>query len=114
MFLCRYKQRCDRHERATQPIGKKHDLSYVKKGKIQMKKHENLWRKVVALLLCLVMASAMAACGGTEPDEDLYNAGNGNTASTGTLDDDSVVVIPGGNGEGTGNGYGVRRRNLFP
>ena len=71
-----------------------------------MKKHENLWRKAVALLLCLVLASTMVACGGTEPDEDLYNSGNGNTTSTATPDDDSVVVIPGGNGEGTGNGNG--------
>ncbi len=68
-----------------------------------MKKHENLWRKVLAVLLCLAMVSALAACGGTS-EEDLYNTGDqnnsGNGATAGT-DDDSVVVIPGGNGQGT-------------
>ena len=72
-----------------------HDLSYVKKGKIQMKKHENLWRKAVALLLCLVMASTIVACGGKAPEEDLYNSNpTGSTVPTGKDDDDSVVVIP--------------------
>ena len=85
----------------------KYTSSYIKKGKIQMKKHENLWRKVVALLLCLALASTIAACGGTEPEEDLYNSDNssGNATSPGTDDDDSVVVIPSGNDQGTdGNG----------
>ena len=72
-----------------------------------MKKHENLWRKVVALLLCLALASTIVACGGTEPEDDLYNSDNssGNATSPGTDDDDSVVVIPSGNDQGTdGNG----------
>lgn len=86
-----------------------------------MKKYENLLYKVIALLLCLVMATALVACeGDTDPTVDLYNPESSAPSSTpsepdyivgdddgdefGDDDDDSVTIIPGGSGSGSGSG----------
>ncbi len=97
-----------------------------------MKNYENLLHKVVALLLCLVMATTLVACGNDpKPTEDLYNpvttapsettkpsgtdetteptylVGDDDGGEFGDDDDDSVIIIPGGNaGTGTGTGNG--------
>ena len=71
-----------------------------------MKKHETLWRKVIALLLCLALAGTIVACGDTEPEEDLYNSETENVTATEGVDDDSVVIIPDADTEGEGNGEG--------
>ena len=95
-----------------------------------MKKHANLFRRTVALLLCLMMLVSFAACG-EDPDAgaDLYNPGTTETKPTegdsdkentkptyqvgddtddefGDDDDDYIQIDPTGTGSGSGNGNG--------
>ena len=77
------------------------------KGKVNMRKNEKLLRRVLALILCLVMAAMIAACGNTDPNVDLYDPDGTkpteNNTPTQPEDDDSVVIIPGNEG-GSGSG----------
>ena len=74
-----------------------------------MRKNEKLLRRVLALILCLVMAAMIAACGNTDPNVDLYDPDGTkpteNNTPTQPEDDDSVVIIPGNEG-GSGSDDG--------
>ena len=71
-----------------------------------MRKYETLLRKTIALLLCLAMATMIAACGAAEPEEDLYNSEAAvptENMEAAESDDDSVVIITDGEGAESGN-----------
>ena len=72
-----------------------------------MRKNENLLRRVIAMLLCLVMATMLVACGDPETEEDLYGSDATTPSETNepkeTTDDDSVVIIPDDNAAEGGN-----------